>query len=123
MLSRRSRQAGERNDGRGREGADRPERIPQYVQIGAPSIEAAVLHAVQDSEADEVYQEASCGHDQEELRPDRLRVLDPLDGLHHDPCGDSEEGGSIDQRRENLPPEIAIGLACVSRPKRDPGAQ
>jgi hypothetical protein len=117
------RPAGGGNDrGRG-ERADRPQSIAQHMEVGAPDIEAAIPDAVQDSKTDQVDQQAAGGHHQEEVRPDRLRVLDPLNCLDHHPARDAEKRGSVDQGREDLPTLIAVGLAMAGRTQCDPGAQ
>ena len=59
----------------------------------------------------EVHHQTGGGDNQEELRPDRLGVLDPLNRLEHDPGGDPEQRRAIDQRGQNLPALVAVGLA------------
>ena len=105
------------------ERADRAERVAQHVQVGAPGIEAALARAVEQAEADQVHRQSGRGDREEEPGPDRLGVLDPLDGLDHYPARDAEQRRPVHQRGQDLPPEIAVGLGVVGGPLGDPGGE
>ena len=117
------RPTGSRDDRGSPERPDGPQSVSQDVEVRGPGVEIPVPAAVQDAETDEVDQKTTGSNDQKQPGTDRLGVLNPLDGLDDDPPGDPEEGGAVDQGRQNLPTLIAEGLAVVGRAKRDPGAE
>jgi hypothetical protein len=84
---------------------------------------AAVAVRVQDAETDQIDHQASRCDDQKQAGADRLRFPDPVDRLDDDPGCNPEQRRPVDQRRQDFPSLVAVGLALIGRPERDPGAE
>ena len=74
---------------------------------------------VEKAHRDDIGNEARRGDAQQDARLHLGRLTHAAYRLHHNCSGDDEEGRPVDQRRENLDAEVAIGLLRSRGTPRD----
>src|SRR5919107_2956583 len=93
------------------------------MEVSSACVEVPILDAVEDSEADEVDDQTGGCNDEKETGLDWFRSLDALNCFDHDPSRDAEERGTVDQRSQDLPALVSVGLAVSGGTEGDPGAE
>src|SRR5215207_1811986 len=93
--------AGEYDDGRGRNSADRAQGIGEHVAHGAFHVQALAARAVEDDGADHVHEEAERGHRQHRRAQDLRRVPEAGVGLDEDPDRDRHQRHAVGEGGED----------------------
>ena len=86
-----------------------PRASVQDVQPGTAQVQRAVAVAPEDPEAQPVDDEAAHRHGQHERSAHRLRSLEALPRLQQDEDGDDDQGGTVDQCRQDLGTVVTEG--------------
>lgn len=87
------------------------------VPVTTVTMSMTVLEGVY---SDQVHQESQHRHHKEPLVLDLGRLYRPFHGfLEHDEEGDEEQEQAVDETREDLDSDVAVGVALVGAPFRD----
>jgi len=91
-------------------------RVDTVAAAAAATVRVPVSSVFKGKDAQHVDDKAEEGHDQELVRVDFRRLVQPLDCLEKDVDGGVRECGRVDERRKRLHPAVAVRERAVGRP-------
>ena len=110
---------------RGDDGGHRSQQVAHDVEEGAARVEIVVVAtaAGEDPGGDRVGDQSGDGDDQQQAALDLRRLLQALPGLPEDVDGDDDEGDGVDERGQDLRPQVAKGALRPGGTVRQPDGE
>ena len=100
----------------------RREHVTQNVQVGAANVQAPLADAMEEQHRNTIDDEAEHRGNEHRRPGNGLWDSKAQNRFDDDPDGDAEEcGGTIDQRCQDLPPQVTEGLGARARLLGQPG--